>query len=115
MDFTISLKVTGKQGLLIPIQYTGAEQKDFDLIVPALKAEIKKLLHHDAHKDPVPSPKEIIGSIVLPEGKGTWEVVASLVGTPKDDFSITWPKTDKGTAVRIENTILKLGIALNAE
>jgi hypothetical protein len=112
MNFTVSLKVTGKQGLLIPIQYTGAEQKDLDQIVPALKAAVKKILGHDGHKN-LDKPTDIVGNLTLPAGTGSWTVVIALDGTGKDDFSVTWPKAEKASTIKLENAILKLGLELN--
>lgn len=114
MDFTIKLLVTGKKTVEATLKYGGeTEESSLEVITP-LKATVKHLIHHDLHKDPTPQIKEAVGDIVLPETKGDWEIVLSLVGS-SSDFKITWPKSDKATALRVEGALMKLMADLNKE
>jgi hypothetical protein len=112
MDFTVKLLVTGKKTVDVSLKYGGETSESALEIVTPLKEAIKQLIHHDLHKDPKTPLKEVIGNIVLPETKGDWNIVLSLVGTDKD-FSITYPKSDKATALRVEGALMTLMAELN--
>jgi hypothetical protein len=112
MKMVVALKVVGKEELNVTVEYIDTTRETVDLVSSELKKAVKKLFKRDLHKDLKPGAKEIVGAIVLPATKGDLNIVLSLIGTSAD-FSITYPKADMATVLRVEGALMKLMAELN--